>query len=77
MEDSGDGPRGLVLVVDDVEVAAWRLAGPARTDLAVVDALARLQLVARRLGYSIRFCNPTPELCELLELAGLGDVVGR
>jgi hypothetical protein len=44
-------------------------------DLAVVDALARLQLVARRLGCSICLANPSPELIDLVELAGLSDVL--
>ncbi len=44
-------------------------------DLVVVDALARLQLAARRLGYSIRLGNPSAELRALLDLVGLADVV--
>jgi len=44
-------------------------------DLVVVDALARLQLAARRLGYSIRLRNPSAELRALLDLVGLADVV--
>lgn len=49
-------------------------------DLAVVDALARLKLAARRLGYSIRVRDPSVELAELLELVGLGldlEVIGE
>jgi hypothetical protein len=44
-------------------------------DLAVVDALARLQLAARRLGYSIGLRHPSAELRALLDLVGLADVV--
>ena len=44
-------------------------------DLAVVDALARLQLAARRLGYSIGLRNASAELRGLLDLVGLADVV--
>jgi anti-anti-sigma regulatory factor len=43
--------------------------------MGVVDQLARLQLEARRLGCSIRLRNVCTELMELLELAGLDDVV--
>jgi len=43
--------------------------------MAVVDQLARLQLEARRLGCSIRLRNPCAALVELIELAGLDDVV--
>ena len=43
-------------------------------DLAVVDALARLVLVARRAGLSIHVRGPQ-RLCRLAELAGLTDVL--
>ncbi|MFC8132261.1 STAS domain-containing protein [Streptomyces sp. NPDC057302] len=39
--------------------------------LAAVDALARLQLTARRAGGRIRLRNPAPHLRELLDLVGL------
>jgi anti-anti-sigma regulatory factor len=42
----------------------------------VVDALARLQLTARRCGGEIRFRHASPGLLELLELVGLADVLG-
>lgn len=73
--DAGEGSRAVVvLVAGDVELVVGRLAG-VRPDLALVDALARLQLAARRLGWSIRLCGPDARLCELLDLAGLTDVV--
>ena len=47
-------------------------------DLALVDALARLQLAARRQGRQIRIVNPPPELVELLDLVGLRvEVLGE
>ncbi len=46
-----------------------------RPDLATIDALARLQLMARRRGGSIRLCGACPELVELLSLAGLQEVI--
>ena len=49
-------------------------------DLGLVDALARLKLVARRLGCSMRVCDPSVELAELLDLVGLNldlEVVGE
>ncbi len=49
---------------------------PGRPDLAVVDRLARLELGARRAGLSVRLRDAHPELCELLELCGLGEVLG-
>ena len=44
--------------------------------LALVDALARLNLAVRRSGGLSRVVDPAPELCELVHLAGLGDVLG-
>ncbi|HEY4397401.1 MAG TPA: STAS domain-containing protein [Acidimicrobiia bacterium] len=56
--------RGADLVTCDV-------AALAHPDAAAVDALARLQLTARRLGRSIRLRNARVELCDLLALTGL------
>jgi hypothetical protein len=72
----GDGSSTTVVVVaGDVEVAVWRL--EVRTpDLSVVDAAARLHVAARRLGWSISVRDPGEELCRLLDLVGLADVVG-
>jgi hypothetical protein len=44
-------------------------------DLATVGALARAQLNARRLGASLRVVNGSPALEELIDFAGLGDVL--
>jgi ABC-type transporter Mla MlaB component len=44
-------------------------------DAATVDALARLQLAARRHGCRIRLRNASPELCELVAFMGLCDVL--
>ncbi len=65
----------VVLVCGRDEVASWPLTGEGCPDLAAVDALARLQLAARRLGCSIWLRHACPELSEILELAGLGDVL--
>jgi ABC-type transporter Mla MlaB component len=46
----------------------------AQADEATLDALARLQLAARRLGTSIELTNASRALLDLLELAGLADV---
>ena len=44
-------------------------------DAVTVDALARLQLGARRCGCSVRLRNASPELRELVALMGLTDVL--
>jgi ABC-type transporter Mla MlaB component len=48
----------------------------ARADVHVVDALARLQLAARRRGYSLQLRNASPELAQLVSLMGLAPVLG-
>jgi hypothetical protein len=42
-------------------------------DLVTVDLLARMQLTARRLGFSLRIRGASDQLLQLLELTGLGD----
>lgn len=44
-------------------------------DAVTVDALARLQLAARRHGCRVRLRNPSDELRELLAFMGLRDVL--
>jgi ABC-type transporter Mla MlaB component len=46
-------------------------------DAGTVEALARLQLTAQRLGRRILLLDASAELRELLDLAGLSDVVPR
>jgi hypothetical protein len=71
-----DGSDAVVEVLDGgVAVAAWRLAVAAQPDLGIVDDLARLQLAARRFGWSIRLRDPGEGLVALLALAGLTDVL--
>ncbi|HWD65697.1 MAG TPA: hypothetical protein VG405_11025 [Solirubrobacteraceae bacterium] len=44
-------------------------------DARVVDALARVALVARRHGCELWLCHAAPELRELIEFMGLSDVL--
>ena len=44
-------------------------------ELGIVDALARLQLEARRAGYEVAVTAAPVDLLELIELAGLSDVL--
>ena len=65
----------VVLVVHrDIEALLGQVVG-LRADLALVGALARLQLAALRLGCSIRLRDPCAELRELLDLVGLAELV--
>jgi anti-anti-sigma regulatory factor len=45
-------------------------------DIGTVDALARLQLAARRIGWELRLREVPRELRELIDLAGLNEVLG-
>jgi hypothetical protein len=49
--------------------------GALAPDAAVVDALARLQLNARRLGYEICLRDASDDLQDLLDFIGLRDVL--
>ncbi|MFE8006220.1 STAS domain-containing protein [Streptomyces sp. NPDC057418] len=52
--------------------------GVIRPDLALVEAVARLGLIARRAGDAeLRLRNVPAELSALLDLVGLTDVVGH
>ena len=45
----------------------------AQPDAVTVDILARMLLCAKRRGYSLRLCNPSPQLLELIDFMGLGE----
>jgi hypothetical protein len=45
-------------------------------DIRTVDALARIRLAGKRLGFGVRL-TPTEELLQLLELCGLVEVLGQ
>jgi len=46
-------------------------------DAVTVDALARLQLAARRHGCKVQLCNASDDLLELVAFMGLEDVCRR
>jgi uncharacterized protein len=64
-----------LLASSDAETAICDVSGVG-VDAVAVDALARLQLAARRHGRRIRLCgSASPELLALVELMGLTDVL--
>jgi hypothetical protein len=69
------GDAIVVLAVGGTEVASWPLVGSARPDLAVIDALARLTLAARRLGGAVSVRGAGPELLGLIHFVGLDDIL--
>ena len=71
-----DARAEVVLLCDGTEVASWPLVVEGgKVDLRVVDALARLQLKARRQGCTVWLRQACPDLIELLELVGLAGVL--
>ncbi|WP_093611885.1 STAS domain-containing protein [Streptomyces indicus] len=61
---------------DEVIVDALALHHAGQADFAVIDALARLRLTARRAGAGVRIRDPGPALLRLLQLTGLSEVLG-
>jgi STAS domain len=49
--------------------------GSVSPDAGAIDTLARLQLTARRLGLELRLRHASTELRDLLDFAGLRDVL--
>jgi hypothetical protein len=77
VEDQVDDQSRTTVVLDDgdVRMAVVHVVGPEPPDLTVVAAVARLRLMAGRMGWAIHIENPCFHLCELLELAGLSEVL--
>jgi hypothetical protein len=67
----------VVVVADGHEVRLAEIGGRP-PDLALVDALARLQLAARRRGWEVRLRGdpPSAALRGLLDLVGLAALLG-
>ena len=57
-------------------IQTWSVDGSGPPDLAVVDDLARVQLMARRFGFSIRLRDISADLSALLDLLGLSHLFG-
>ena len=64
-----------MLVSGEQVLATWDIACDGRPAVALVDELARLQLAAHRLGWSIRVRDAEPAFTDVIELAGLSDVL--
>jgi hypothetical protein len=69
--------RVLIVGADHTTLAHHQLGGPGLPDLGAVDDVARLALLARRLGGRIILSDVNPALHSLLELAGLRVEVER
>jgi ABC-type transporter Mla MlaB component len=64
-----------VLKGSDVDMVVCDVAALVSPDAVTVDALARLQLTARRCGRRVRLRHACGELQDLIALMGLSDVV--
>jgi hypothetical protein len=64
--------RVRVVVAGRTALFCHELAGPGQPDLGAVDEVARLALLAGRLGGRIILSDVSPAMRSLLELAGLG-----
>jgi hypothetical protein len=74
MDEAPDAPRAVVVLMQGQrEVVLGTVDRATRCDLGLVDDLLRLQLIARRLGWSIRITEVRADLRELFELVGLVD----
>ena len=49
--------------------------GALPADAIALDALARLQLAARRAGLELEICNASDELCGLIRFTGLEEAL--
>lgn len=74
MAGADKGQRAVVVLVQDGrEVVLGSIGEAIRCDLALVDELLRLQLVTKRLGWTIRIVDVRTELRELFDLVGLTE----
>ena len=64
-----------MLARGDTELASWPLPMSDPPSLATVDALARLQLAARRMGCSIELRGECGSLAGLIDLVGLREAL--
>lgn len=64
-----------MLVSAELVLATWDVECDGRPALALIDELARLQLAARRLGWSIQVRDAEPAITDMIELAGLSEVL--
>lgn len=61
------------MAADPIRLDCAQVATP---DLHTIDRLAKLQLLARRLGIELRLVNVSPPLLDLVDLCGLCEPLG-
>lgn len=70
------GRLRVLLERTDADLLLYDVEAITAPDCATVDGLARLRLTARQMGLAMQLRHTSSGLHELLELAGLCDVVG-
>ncbi len=75
MDDLSGTPATVVIVIDDGSEVVGGRVDARRPDLALIDGLARLQLIIRRRGWKIRLEQVPEDLRALVELVGLAEVL--
>ena len=74
MAGADEGQRAVVVLVQDGrDVVLGSIGHTIRCDLALVDELLKLQLITKRLGWTIRIVEVRSELRELFDLVGLTE----
>ena len=68
------GRLGALLAQEEVDLAVLDV-GQSAPDAVTLDALARLHLVARRHGCPVSLRGASPQLLDLIALAGLADIL--
>jgi anti-anti-sigma regulatory factor len=66
----------VLLEASGAEVVLCDVGALVDADAVAIDALARLQLTARRLGSRVCLCHASEELQKLLAFTGFADVCG-
>lgn len=69
-----DSAMRVELLDGGTTVLSWPLSDTT-VDVRLVDALARLQIAAKRFGWTMRVRDADAELVELVELVGLTEVL--
>ena len=76
MDARGDRPATVVVVVDEETELLLGCLDPRAPRLELIDLLARVHLAIGRRGWRLRIRDAPPELRELIDLIGLGGVLG-
>ena len=67
--------RAAALLTDEDKDLVCDVAAIERPDVVLVDALAHVQLIAKRRGRDMRIRGACDRLCELIEFLGLENVL--